>query len=247
MGFIKKLFTKSKPLSPIDFSMFQADMHSHILPGIDDGSKEMDETIAMILKLKELGYKRLVFTPHVMMHYYPNEPELIFEKLNAVRAECKNLGIEMELDAAAEYYYDETFYEKVKEKNILTFGNNYVLFEFPFTTKPLLIENLFFDLKNNNYKPVLAHFERYLYFHDTPQIAEEYRNRGVLIQLNLLSLTGHYGPHILKQAKYLVDHQLVDFVGTDCHRIEHLMILERNASNPYFHKLKDLNLLNSKF
>jgi protein-tyrosine phosphatase len=247
MNFFKNLFAPKTPTEPFHFGSLVADMHSHLLPGIDDGSSDMDQTIGMILKMKELGYKKLVFTPHVMMHYYPNEPEIILQKLEAVKAECQKLGIEIELLAAAEYYFDETFFERVKSKSLLTFGDNYVLFEFPFTNMPLQVETLFFELRNQNYRPVLAHFERYLYYFDKPEIAREYRDRGVNIQVNLLSLVGHYGPQVAKQAKYLVDHQLVDFVGTDCHRIEHLQILERNATNPYFAKLRELRLLNQSF
>lgn len=246
MQFLKNIFGSKKPDTPFDFSFLGVDMHSHLLPGIDDGSKDIDETLGMILKMRELGFRKLVMTPHVMMHYYPNDPTTILPKLEEVKAACAALGIELELHAAAEYYFDENFVELLEKRDLLTFHDRYVLFEFPFTNKPLQIENLFFQLRNSDYKPVLAHFERYLYFHDQPEIAAEFRGRGVNIQVNLLSLTGHYGPHIQKQARYLVDHQLVDFVATDCHRIEHLHILERNRFNPYFHKLYDLNLLNTR-
>lgn len=246
MQFLKNIFGSKKPETPFDFSYIGMDMHSHLLPGIDDGSKDMDETLGMILKMKEMGYTKLVMTPHVMMHYYPNEPETIHFKLEEVKKACADIGIDLELGAAAEYYFDENFIELLEKRELLTFRDKYVLFEFPFTNKPLQIENLFFNLRNANYKPVLAHFERYLYFHENPQIAAEFRDRGVNIQVNLLSLTGHYGPHIQKQARYLVDNKLVDFVATDCHRIEHLQILERNQFNPYFHKLYDLNLLNNR-
>jgi tyrosine-protein phosphatase YwqE len=101
-----------------------------------------------------------------------------------------------------------------------------------------------FEFKINNYKPILAHYERYPYYHNKPEIIKEYREKGVLIQLNLLSLTGHYGPGVERMAKYLVDNKFVDFVGSDCHRIEHLQILQDHATNPYFHKLKEMELMN---
>jgi protein-tyrosine phosphatase len=90
----------------------------------------------------------------------------------------------------------------------------------------------------------LAHFERYIYFHGDLDKAREYKEKGALIQLNLNSLSGHYGPDVKRQAERLIDAKLVDFVGTDCHRMDHLMLLEKNLSKPYFHKLMDLNLLN---
>lgn len=119
-----------------------------------------------------------------------------------------------------------------------------LLFEFSFHSEPVRTEELFFELKTRGYKPVLAHFERYLYYLGKPEIANSLRENGVLIQLNLNSLSGHYGPEIKKQAEALIDNGWVDFVGTDCHRIEHLMLLESNLNNAYMHKLESITLQN---
>ena len=246
MGILSKLFRKNEHFEPLDFSLFETDMHSHLLPGIDDGAKTIEESLGMILKFHNLGYKKLIMTPHVMEDYYRNTPEIILGKLEEVRQELKEFGVEMELGAAAEYYYDETLIEKIKEKKLLTFGDNYVLFEYAFGAEPQQITSLLFEMKTNGYRPVLAHYERYGYYHNQPEKIQEYRDNGILIQLNLLSLCGHYGPQVEKQAKYLVDNKLIDFVASDCHRIEHLQIIERNATNPYFHKLKELKLMNSE-
>ncbi len=245
MGLFSNLFKSNKNEPDFNFGEIGVDMHSHLLPGIDDGSKDIDQTIGMILKFVEMGYKRLIMTPHIMEDYYKNTPEIILERLDFVRSECHKLGIDIQLDAAAEYYYDETLIEKIKKKELLTFGNNYVLFEFAFGQEPKQINSLIFDFRTNDYNPVLAHYERYPYFHNMPEKLEEFRTAGVKIQMNLLSLTGHYGPHIEKMAKFMVDNNYVDFVGSDCHRIEHLQILQRNASNKYFYKLKEKSLLNS--
>ncbi|MES2588551.1 MAG: CpsB/CapC family capsule biosynthesis tyrosine phosphatase [Bacteroidota bacterium] len=244
MGILSNLFSKKPKHDALDFSVFGIDMHSHLLPGIDDGAKTIEHSLGMILKFNEMGYRKLIMTPHIMEDYYKNTPEIILEKLDFVRQEIKNYGIEMELEAAAEYYFDETLIEKIKNKEVLTFGDNHVLFEYSFGQEPQQISTLLFQFKVNGYKPILAHYERYPYYHNNPEKIREYRDNGILIQLNLLSLTGHYGPGVERMAKYLVDNQLVDFVGSDCHRIEHLQILEANAKNPYFHKVKDLNLLN---
>ena len=120
-----------------------------------------------------------------------------------------------------------------------------MLFEFSFSAKPRLVNEAIFAMKNNGYQPVLAHFERYSFYLDNGEKAiEDLKNRGVHIQMNLNSLTGHYGKPIKKQAEMLVDNQFVDYVGSDCHRIEHLDLLESNLSNPYFHKLANLDLKN---
>lgn len=243
---LSKLFKKKKPLDPIDLSKIAVDMHSHLIPGIDDGSKSMDESIAMLAKFENLGYKKVITTPHIMSDYYRNTPEIILSGLNEVRETAQKLGLQIEIDAAAEYYFDEYFLDLIKKKQILTFGGSFVLVEFAFSGKPMFENEMFFELLSSNYQPVLAHFERYAAFHGNLDKALEYRSRGVHLQLNLNSLTGHYGPEVKKQAELLIDNELVDFVGSDCHRIQHLLMLEEHLSLPYMHKLLDLNLKNSK-
>ena len=240
---LSKLFRK-KSLEPIDLSKIAVDMHSHLIPGIDDGSKTMDESIAMLAKFQHLGYKKVITTPHVMYDYYRNTPEIILSGLDQVRETALKLGLDIEIQAAAEYYFDEYFLELIAKKDLLTFGENYVLVEFAFQGKPMYENEMFFELLNSGYKPVLAHFERYAAFHGNWGKAQEYRDRGVAIQLNLNSLTGHYGPEVKKQAEKLIDEQLIDFVGSDCHRIQHLLTLEEHLSLPYMHKLLDLDLKN---
>ena len=241
------LFSKKKPaiqLPPFDFSTIGVDMHSHLLHGIDDGAATLDHSIGMILKFKELGYKKLIATPHIMMDCYQNTPEIIAAKHAEVKAELERLNIDIEFEAAAENFYEEALTESIKEKRAVTFNGNYLLFEFSFFSEPAQIDQLIFDMSVNGYIPVLAHYERYPYYFKNPAKIEEYRSKGVQIQVNLLSIVGHYGPDVMEQAHYLIDNQLVDFVSLDCHRIEHLEILERCASHPYFHKLADLNLKN---
>ena len=244
MNFFSKIFNSKNNSTPFDFSQIGIDMHSHLLPGIDDGAKEMMQSLGMIMRFEEMGYRKLIMTPHIMEDYYRNTPEIILGKLAELKKEIHDLGLEIEMEAAAEYYFDETLIIKIKNKDILTFGDNFMLFEYAFGQEPQNISTLLFELKVNGYKPILAHYERYPYYHNRPEKIKEYRDNGIYIQLNLLSLCGHYGPHVERMAKYLVDNQLIDFVGSDCHRIEHLQIIEKNANSTYFKKLENLNLLN---
>lgn len=246
MSLITKLFSRKPKLPPFDLSVIGADMHSHLIPGIDDGSRSMDETIAMLAKFESLGYKKIITTPHIMSEVYPNTPEIILEGLKHVRDTAQGLGISLEIEAAAEYYFDDSLVETVKNGTLLSFGDRFVLVEFSFHTPPVFEGQLFFEMQMANYKPVLAHFERYVYYHGSLDKAIELRDKGVNIQVNLNSLTGHYGPEVRKQAQRLIDANLVDFVGSDCHRIQHQLMLEEHLDNPYFHKLGTLDLKNSK-
>ena len=246
MSLLGKFRFKQKK-DPFDFSIFGTDVHSHLIPGIDDGSQSMEETIGLLQKFVELGYKKVITTPHIMADYYKNDSTTILSGLKKVREEIKNIGLPIEIDAAAEYYYDEFLISKIKNKEILTFGNNHVLFEFSFNSPPNNIEDLIFTLKTNDYIPVLAHFERYGYFlNEGVEKAKEFREKGVLIQLNLTSLTGHYGKKIMQQAEALVNENLVDLVGSDCHRMDHLAIMESNKTNQFYHKLGKQDLLNKR-
>ena len=245
MGFLDR-FKKKEVLAPISLGGFKVDMHSHLIPGIDDGSRSMDETIAMLAKFESLGYKKVITTPHIMSDYYKNTPEIILGGLQNVRETAQKIGLSIEIEAAAEYYFDDAFMKKLKQKeSLLTFGERFLLFEFSFHEPPNQIDELFFELIGQHYQPVLAHFERYPYYFGSVDKAKAWRERGINIQLNLNSLTGHYGPQIKQQAELLIDAGQVDFVATDCHRMDHLMLLEKNLNLPYMHKLLSLPLKNS--
>ncbi len=246
MGIFSKIFGKrEEELPDFEISSIKTDMHSHLIPGIDDGSQTMDETIAMLAKFESLGYSKVITTPHIMSDSYPNTPEIILAGLEKVRNEMHQLGMKIQLEAAAEYYFDETLIPLIKNKELLTFGDNYVLIEFGFHTPPQYVDQVFFDLKTMGYRVVVAHFERYMYYLGKIDQAIEWREKGINIQLNLNSLSGNYGPAIKKQAEALIDAQAIDFVGTDCHRIEHLMLLEDSVNSKYFKKLGQIPLKNT--
>ncbi len=248
MSFFSNLFHKKQPdLKDLDLSVFKTDIHSHLIPGIDDGAQNMDESIAMLAKFESLGYKKVVTTPHIMSDYFKNDSNTILDGLSRLNEVKDKLNLKIEVEAAAEYYYDETLLERLNNnEKLLTFGDNYVLFEFSFHTEPPEPEKLFFELLTKGYKPVLAHFERYLFLKGNIDRVFKWREKGVNIQLNLNSLTGHYGPQIKQQARALIDAEQVDFVGTDCHRMDHLLLLEKNLKLPYLHKLALFPLKNKE-
>jgi tyrosine-protein phosphatase YwqE len=238
--FKKKKVVREK----IELSRIKTDVHSHLIPGIDDGSKSTEDSLLMIKKMVEMGYSKIITTPHIMIDFYPNEESDIVSRYEKLKLDLKENQIEVDFAVAAEYYFDEFLLQKIQKKQLLTFAGNHVLFENSFVHEPRNIESLIFDFKTNFYQPVLAHFERYNYYDHNK--AQELRERGTLIQLNLNSLSGHYGERVKKMAEKLIDEKLVDLVGTDCHKIEHLQLLEQNLSKEYFHKLLDLDLMNYK-
>lgn len=219
------------------------DIHSHLLAGIDDGVKSLEEATILIREFEKLGYTKLITTPHIISDRYPNDPVIIREKLKELQSHLINEKIEMKIEAAAEYYFDEVLFKQVEQKErLLTFHTNYLLFETNYLSEPFQLKDFIFKITSQGYKPVLAHPERYHYM--TLEKAEDLRDRGVLFQINILSLLGHYSSSVQSLAYKLVDRGWVEFLGSDCHHQQHVNTLAKAAKNKYFKKALDLPLLN---
>lgn len=247
MSFLKKIFGSRPKLNPLDFSVIKTDMHSHLIPGIDDGSKSMDDSLSLLRKFQEMGYQKVITTPHVMSDFYKNTPEIILGGLEKVREAMQREGLTIQLEAAAEYYLDFHFDELIKKKQVLTFGQNYVLFELSFNDEPPRVKETIFNLITEGYKPILAHVERYPFYSLAWDRIDDFRERGVLLQLNINSLSGHYGPPVKKMAELLIDRGWIDVIGSDCHHIGHLQMMESLRTNPHFHKVTAQENLLNKF
>lgn len=214
------LFKKKKE-PEFNFSAIGTDMHSHIIPGIDDGAKNINDSLALAKRFKALGFKKLVATPHVMADYYRNTPDTINKGLDILREGLLQNNIDLEVDAAAEYYLDETFENKIAKKNVLTFGQNYLLFELSFVNPPHNLFEAIAKMQDAGYQPVLAHPERYPYYQNSLESYEQIRDTGCFLQLNTISLTGYYGKGCKQAADELVDNYCIDFLGSDMHHLRH--------------------------
>lgn len=224
----------------------KVDLHSHLLPGLDDGVKSFDDAEAIIVNFAGMGYRKLITTPHVMNDAYRNTPTTILNKLDELRAHLHLRGIDIEIQAAAEYYLDENLTDLVNtNQQILTFGKNLMLFETNFLTEPLNLKEFIFQATTKGYKLILAHPERYLYLQDNLSVAEDLINRGVLFQLNISSLSGHYSRPAQKLAQQLIDRGWVHWLASDCHNPSQLPVLQEAMRTKYFAKAITLPLLNN--
>jgi protein-tyrosine phosphatase len=222
-----------------------ADIHSHLLPGLDDGVKDFDEALTLIKRLRDVGYKKLVTTPHIMSDTYRNDPVTIQGRLNELIPYLAENRVDIKIEAAAEYYLDTWLVNEVNEnKPLLTFGDNYLLFEMNYMTEPYQLKDFIFKIITQGYKPVLAHPERYHFM--TLEKAEDLHHRGVLLQLNILSFIDYYSKPVRQLANQLVDQGWVSFLGSDCHNLRHATYLEEAIKNKYFKKALALPLLNNQ-
>jgi protein-tyrosine phosphatase len=224
------------------YDIIQTDMHSHILPGIDDGADSLETSLKLIRGMKELGYKKLIATPHIMWDMYRNTPDIVHRKLDEVRKAVKDAGIDIELGAAAEYFLDEHVEDLLNKKEpLLTISENKVLAEFSLAFPPMNIKEMLFEMQMQGYLPIIAHPERYTYLQRNRDFYEELRDTGCLFQLNILSLSGHYGKGVMELAQYLLRNNYYSLVGTDLHHVGHLEGLHDLRLNPPFSKLLDLS------
>ncbi|HKZ65019.1 MAG TPA: CpsB/CapC family capsule biosynthesis tyrosine phosphatase [Chitinophagaceae bacterium] len=222
------LFSKKKTKGEkFDFALLKTDIHSHLLPGIDDGPKDIATSLQLIRGMKDLGYQKLITTPHIIWDMYRNTPAIINAKLELVREAIKKEGIEIEIHAAAEYFLDEHVEELLKTKEpLLTISGNKVLTEFSLAFPSLNTRDILFDMQMHGYQPVIAHPERYIYLQQHKEFYRELKDIGCLFQLNILSLYGHYGRSVKDLAEYLLNNGFYDLAGTDLHHSRHLEELQ---------------------
>ncbi|MFT6865773.1 MAG: protein-tyrosine phosphatase [Cyclobacteriaceae bacterium] len=218
------------------------DIHSHLLPGLDDGVKSFDESIEILQNLQSFGYKKVITTPHIYPEVYPNTPAGIAERFDILSKKIKTYGISIELEFAAEYQMDSLFLETIKsDAQLLSFGEGYVLFETSFYSKPLIFNEVIFELQSKGYTPVFAHPERYHYLEKDLSWLRSLHSQGVKLQVNLPSLVGAYGDGPKKTANRLLDASMVSFLGSDIHRANQVGVLRQALQQ----KIKENVLLNN--
>lgn len=248
-SFFQKLFGRRQAVAAASLASLQVDMHSHLLPGLDDGAENVEQSVELLRQMQALGYRKLVMTPHIMGDFYRNTPEGVRGALAALQHAADEAGIDIELQCAAEYYLDEFFMRRLDNNDeLLSFGGDkrYLLFETSYINEPFNLQEAIFGLKSAGYQPVLAHPERYTYLYGRFEELAKIRDNGALLQLNLNSLVGYYSAGAKRVAEKLVDAGLVDFAGTDAHNLKHFNSLGKVLQSDYLPKLLRLPLRNAE-
>jgi len=209
--------------------LLKTDIHSHVLPGIDDGSPDIESSLELLKGMHELGIRKVVATPHIIGDMYRNNAATITAALEKLKEAIPGSGLDIELSAAAEYMLDDYFLSLLKNNTpLLSIHDNIILTEQSYVMPLGNLHEVAFELVTRGYKPIMAHPERYGYYHNNFEIYEDLKEMGFLLQVNLLSLTGYYGSSATKAAKFIFEHGLADLVGTDMHHTNHLHALKEN-------------------
>lgn len=229
------LFKKKPVTYTTDYFPFITDMHSHILPGLDDGSPDVETSVKLVEGLVRLGIRGSIATPHIIGDMYRNDATTVNAALKKLRDALEERQIDFKLNAAAEYMLDGYFLDLLKNKTpLLTLKNNLVLTEFSYAERPYSLEQMVFSIITEGYNPVLAHPERYAYYHNDYNEYHRLRDLGFNLQVNMLSLTGYYGKPVAKAAAYILKNDLASFAGTDLHHDRHMDALHHPANRNIF-------------
>ena len=244
---LSSLFKKKKKESS---SVLSVDIHSHLLPGLDDGVKTYDESMEIINEMMGLGYKKIITTPHIMQDQFNNSAETILPKLEELRELVRKEGMDVELEAAAEYYMDDGFISMLEDPSheMLSFGKDkkYLLFETSYINEPAFLTKAIFEIiTKKNLIPVMAHPERYVYLQNKPELISTLVERQVLFQININSMGGYYSKSAQKLADRFIKKGLVSFLGSDCHNMKHLENHKTSRQTAAFKKIVGTKLLNN--
>jgi protein-tyrosine phosphatase len=209
------------------------DIHSHLLPGIDDGAKTFGDSLRLTNALQGFGTSQIITTPHIIQYFWENTKDIIQATEEVTSMELKKNNMHIPFRAAAEYMMDDYFVKLFQSGTLLTLKDNYVLVEMSYLNAPIQLYSILFDLQVAGYIPVLAHPERYTFYHNNFDEYTKLINAGCLLQLNLLSVVGYYGEGITEIAKKLLKKGMYSFVGSDAHHDNHIAAFDKKV------KLKD--------
>jgi protein-tyrosine phosphatase len=242
------LFKKNTPLLKTVIPSNYIDIHSHLLPNIDDGATDIDNSLALISGLKQIGISKIITTPHIIKDVWNNNRENIIEKHQETAAVLLEKQQTIPFNVAAEYMLDGYFFDLIKNnEKLLTLKDNFVLVEMSYLYPPLQLYDMLFELQVAGYKPVLAHPERYNSYHFATEEFKKLKKAGCLFQINLLSAVGYYGPNVTKTADFLLKNNLIDFAGTDVHHQKHLSFFDKKIIIKNVETLSKIMENNSNF
>lgn len=227
-------FFRKKLTDKFPFHELAADVHSHIMPGVDDGAPDGDSSVRLVKGLIDLGYETFTATPHVMEDIWRNDSNTISAGSSLLMDALSQSGLHNKVKIAAEYLIDGNFEQLLKDKQpLLCISENRVLVEISFIQPPMQLREVFFEMQLQGYQPVFAHPERYNYYHLQRKSLQELHDAGLIFQANLLSFSNYYGPQVKKAVEWMSENGMIEMLGTDLHHDRHLAALRELKMTKY--------------
>ena len=217
---------KSKPKLSDLIPEGTIDIHSHLLPGIDDGATDISNTIKLLEGIRKIGFTKCILTPHTLPEIWENTSDGIKETFHTTKNNLEEPLQTMLHRAASEYMINEAFLDRLHSEPLLTIKDNIVLIEMSYINPPLALKEIIFEIQIKGYQPLLAHPERYLFYHQNTKMYTTLKELDVKFQMNLLSSVGYYGSKVAIAADFLLKENYIDFVGTDVHHMKHIGAFE---------------------
>ncbi len=249
-GFLSRHRKKTIPEDrPKPDPSLRVDVHAQLLPGRQDGTDSVEHSITLLREMAALGFRKVITTLHVMDGFYQNTCDSITAAATLLKYELHKAQVEIEVEAAAEYFLDINLLRMLYSKtDMLTFGNasgqRYLLFDTSLVKRPYELDKVIAAIQHRNLVPVMAHPEQYIYLQKNPEAVQLLHYQGVRLQVNLLSLTGNPSREARHLAEWMIDRRLVSFIGTDiCHESQ-LPVVRQAQRLPYYRKALEMGLLN---
>lgn len=204
------------------------DIHCHLIYDVDDGCRDIKESVLLLKKMKSVGFNNVIITPHYIENSeYDSENAEKLEKLENIKATLKKNNIDINVFLGNEIFISENIVNNVKDGKIYPLNNSkYLLIEFPFHNEILNIEDFLYEIKINGYIPIIAHPERYDAFKHDYSIVKKFKEEGILFQSNYSSILGYYGKHAKKLMKKMLKDGYIEYLGTDLHRKEKTFVID---------------------
>ena len=228
---------------------YTTDVHCHIMPGVDHGATDIQNGLELMKAEIDMGINHFIFTPHVTKATFENNPDTILPAFETFKTEIKKNGIDAKVSVSAEYRIDELSLAQLQENKHIPMPNGHILLENAYLQERLDLDEILFNVQVKNLTPILAHPERFKYYAINKQRFSQLHNAGALFQVNLMSFTGYFGETAKQSAKWLLEHDLIDFLGSDIHNMQHVEIIQEFLSSKEYERLaKKLEgrLLNDK-
>lgn len=228
---------------------YTTDVHCHILPGVDHGAKSVDNAIELINAQMEMGINRMVFTPHITKSTFENTPDTIKSAYNIFSNATRDCFADLKHTASAEYRLDELSLQQFADNNFIPMPDNHILIENAYQQERVDLDEIIFNLQMKNFTPVMAHPERFLYYVNNHRRFIQLHYAGALFQINIMSFTGHFGRRAKRNAEWLLENNMIDFLGSDIHNMEHVEVIQNFLKTSEYRKLAkklDGKLLNDK-